>query len=194
MLPWNSHKPPPGGNMTKTKLIGGVAMVLIGAVIGFLLATPAKASEKAGAKSVPTATGQVVYVSAEHRAAGSLAALDLTGYMPSLYRGQWYSVRWEQARKCIMHRESRFNYKAANKSSSARGAYQFLDSQWRDGLVWMMLEESKKQKDGLSSFIKSLRDKPIHAWSRYFQDRAFFTAWRYGAGKKHWSLQGSRCF
>jgi len=180
--------------MTKTKLIGGVAVVLIGALIGFLLASPAKAFEKAEAKSVPTATGKVVYVSAEHRAAKSNVALNMDGFLPSLYRGKWYSARWEQVRECIMHRESRHNYTAANKSSSARGAYQFLDRQWRDGLVWMMLEESKENKDGLRKQIRQLRNKPIHAWSRYYQDRAFFTAWRNGAGKKHWALQGSRCF
>jgi hypothetical protein len=180
--------------MTKTKLLGGLVAVMIGALIGFFLAAPVKASETAYAKSVPTATGQVVHVSAEHRAARSNTALSLVGFMPSLYRGNWYSARWERVRECIMHRESRHNYRAANKSSSARGAYQFLDSQWRDGLVWMMLKESKKTKDGLRKEIRSLRDKPIHAWSRYYQDRAFFTAWRHGAGKKHWALQGSRCF
>jgi len=180
--------------MTKTKLLGGVIGIVIGFLIGFLLAGPVKASETASHKSVPTATEQVVYVSAEHRAAESPVALDLMGYKPSLYRGQWYSARWEQTRKCIMHRESRHNYRAANKSSSARGAYQFLDSQWRDGLVWMMLEESKIRKDGLVNSIKNLRVKPIHRWSRYFQDRAFFTAWRNGNGKNHWALQGSRCF
>ena len=180
--------------MTKTKLLGGVIGIVIGLIIGFLLAGPVKASETAYAKSVPTATGKVVYKSAEHRAAESPVADNMKGFMPSLYRGQWYSARWEQTRECIMYRESRHNYRAANKRSSARGAYQFLDSQWRDGLVWMMLDESKKTKDGLRSEIRELRNKPIHAWSRYFQDRAFFTAWRNGAGKKHWALQGSRCF
>ena len=180
--------------MTKSKLLGGLVAIMVGALIGFFLAAPAKASERAEAKSVPTATEQVVYVSAEHRAAKSLVALDWMGYQPSLYRGKWYSARWEQTRECIMYRESRHNYRAANKRSSARGAYQFLDRQWRDGLVWMMLDESKETKDGLRKQIRQLRSKPIHAWSRYFQDRAFFTAWRNGAGKKHWALQGSRCF
>ena len=93
-----------------------------------------------------------------------------------------------------MKRESRFSYRAANKSSSARGAYQFLDSQWRDGLVWMMLKESKKTKDGLSAEIKTLFDKPIHKWSRYYQDRAFYTAWQNGSGKKHWYYPGHNCY
>jgi hypothetical protein len=180
--------------MTKTKLLGGLVAIMIGALIGFFLSAPAKASDTAYAKSVPTATGQVVYKSAEHRAAESVVALNMMGYRVSLYRGKWYSPRWENIRKCIMHRESRHNYRAANKSSSAKGAYQFLDSQWRDGLVWMMLKESKNNKDGLRDSIKELREQPIHVWSRYYQDRAFFTAWRNGAGKKHWALQGSRCF
>lgn len=111
------------------------------------------------------------------------------GYHPSLYQGKWYAKKWEDERKCIMQRESHFNYKAANKSSSARGAYQFLDSQWRDGLVWMMLDEGGDVKE-----IKSLRDKPIHKWNRYYQDRAFFTAWRHGEGKHHWYYPGHNCY
>lgn len=111
------------------------------------------------------------------------------GFAPSLYQGKWYSEKWEDERACIMWRESRHNYKAANKTSSARGAYQFLDSKWRDGLVWMMLAEGGNKKE-----IKSLRDKPIHKWNRYYQDRAFYTAWRHGEGKNHWSLQGKECF
>jgi hypothetical protein len=111
------------------------------------------------------------------------------GFAPSLYQGKWYSEKWEDERACIMWRESRHNYKAANKTSSARGAYQFLDSQWRDGLVWMMLAEGGNKKD-----IKALRKKPIHKWSRYYQDRAFYTAWRHGEGRNHWSLQRKECF
>jgi hypothetical protein len=111
------------------------------------------------------------------------------GYAVSSYQGDWYSPKWEDVRKCIMYHESRYNYKAANKTSSARGAYQFLDLQWRDGLVWMMLDEGGDTKE-----IKSLRDVPINEWNRYYQDRAFFTAWRHGEGKKHWSLQAHRCY
>lgn len=116
-------------------------------------------------------------------------AASTKGYAQSLYRGKWYDKKWEDERECIMWRESRHNYKAANKTSSARGAYQFLDSKWRDGLVWMMLDEGGNKKE-----IKALRKKPIHKWNRYYQDRAFFTAWRHGEGKNHWSLQGKECF
>ena len=111
------------------------------------------------------------------------------GYHQSLYKGKWYHKKWERSRKCIMERESNHNYKAANRSSSARGAYQFLDSQWRNSLVWMMLDEGGNVKE-----IKSLRKKSIQHWSRYYQDRAFFTAWRHGEGRHHWAYPGSRCY
>lgn len=143
---------------------------------------------------IPVAQATQTPTTHEYRIAHSTDAKDWMGYEPSLYTGKWYSPKHETIRKCVMYRESRFNYRGANKTSSARGAYQFLDSQWRDGLVWMMLDESKKTKDGLTPAIKKLRNKPIHEWNRYYQDRAFWTAWRFGDGKKHWSLQADRCY
>jgi hypothetical protein len=176
----------------KTKLLGGI----LGMAIALSFAVPAIAddSKTVYAKSAPTAVATVAYISQEHRAARSNLAVDMKGFKPSLYRGKWYDKKWESSRKCIMQRESRFSYHAANKSSSARGAYQFLDSQWRDGLVWMMLKESKKHNDGLSGEIKNLFDKPIDKWSRYYQDRAFYTAWQNGNGKNHWYYPGHRCY
>jgi hypothetical protein len=135
------------------------------------------------------ALAAVLHLPADGAALTERLAESTKGYAPSLYKGRWYHKKWERSRKCIMHRESKYDYRAANKSSSARGAYQFLDSQWRDGLVWMMLDEGGNKKE-----IKSLRDKPIHHWSRYWQDRAFFTAWRHGQGKHHWYYPGSRCY
>jgi hypothetical protein len=127
--------------------------------------------------------------------AGPVAATDngglgKIGYAESLYTGKWYSKTIEPVRKCIMYRESRFNYKAANKTSSARGAYQFLDRSWRVSLTWMLMPEHKKHK----SELISLRSKPIHEWSRYWQDAAFFTVWRFGEGRKHWNLQANQCW
>lgn len=119
----------------------------------------------------------------------SRAAYDMKGFEQSLYQGKWYKKKWESKRKCIMWRESRFNYRAANKSSSARGAYQFLDSQWRVSLTYMLMPEHADMKKE----VKALRDKPIHKWNRYWQDAAFYTAWRNGKGAKHWYLTGSNC-
>jgi len=86
-----------------------------------------------------------------------------------------------------MRRESGFRYTAKNKSSSASGAYQFLDTQWRRGLVYMMLTESRKTNDGLTEQIKPLFAQPITKWDRYFQDRAFYTAYAHGKGAAHWA-------
>lgn len=134
----------------------------------------------------------------EYRAAVSKDAKDLKGYEKSLYRGKFYYKDQESFRKCVMDRESNFRYKAANSRSSARGAYQFLDNHWRDGLVHMMIKESKKKDHGLEKRLKRLFDKPIHRWNRYYQDRAFFTALNYNgkwSGKKHWNatVPGTGC-
>jgi hypothetical protein len=135
-------------------------------------------------------------MSIEARRSFAPAAKDLEGWMPSLYRGIHWDPKWKDIRACIMKRESNFRYKAANKTSSARGAYQFLDNNWRDGLVWMMIAESKKTGDGLVNEAKKLRKKPIHKWNRYWQDRAFYTALRNGKGLHHWRHQvpGTGCF
>tara|TARA_A100001388_G_scaffold128927_2_gene95450 strand:+ start:3474 stop:3905 length:432 start_codon:yes stop_codon:yes gene_type:complete len=116
-------------------------------------------------------------------------AQDMRGFEPSLYQGKWYDKKWERNRKCIMKRESRFDYRAANKSSSARGAYQFLDSKWRVSLTHMLMPEHKDRKKE----VKALRKKPIHKWSRYWQDAAFYVAWQNGKGAKHWYYPGSNC-
>lgn len=134
----------------------------------------------------------------EYRSAVSKDAFDKMGYEKSLYRGKYYYKDQEGFRKCVMQRESRHNYRAANRVSSARGAYQFLDSKWRDGLVYMMLKESKKSDDLLNSQLKELFDIPIHKWNRYFQDRAFFTAMNFKgkwSGKDHWNatVPGTGC-
>jgi len=51
-----------------------------------------------------------------------------------------------------------------------------------------MPEHADKKKE-----LLALRKKPIHKWNRYWQDAAFYTAWRNGKGAKHWHLTGSKC-
>ena len=134
----------------------------------------------------------------EFQAAVTKQAEDLKGYEKSLYRGKYYYKGQESWRKCVMRRESNYRYKAKNRSSSASGAYQFLDNSWRDGLVWMMIKESKKTGDDLDPYLRDLFDVHITQWNRYFQDRAFFTALNFEgkwAGKKHWNatVPGTGC-
>jgi len=126
-------------------------------------------------------------------AANSMEAKDWKGYEPSLYTGQHYHSKWAKVRKCIMHRESRSNYRARGTISTASGAYQFLDSQWRISLTYMMIRESRSTADGLISEIKELRQHPIQHWNRYWQDRAFYTAWDNGRGADHWNQTRHKC-
>ena len=101
--------------MTKTKLLGGI----LGMVIVMSTALPAiaePAPNQVYAKSAPTATNQVVKSSHEYRIAQSKDAKDMMGYEKSLYKGEWYNSKWENTRECIMHGESRFNYRSANRT------------------------------------------------------------------------------
>lgn len=118
-------------------------------------------------------------------------ARDLKGIEESLYRGEHYNPqRWEAFRLCVIRRESRGDYRAANPRSSARGAYQFLDNSWRESLVWMLLPEHREL--GLADQVKELRDKPIHRWNRYWQDAAFWTVINAKPGNwQHW--RGGSC-
>jgi hypothetical protein len=97
--------------MTKTKLLGGIlGMVIVMSTSLPSIAVPAP--NQVYAKSAPTATKQVVVSNHEYRMSQSKDAKDMMGYEESLYKGQWYDSRWESTRKCIMHRESRFNYRS----------------------------------------------------------------------------------
>lgn len=126
----------------------------------------------------------------------SAAAQDMHGIEPSIYRGKHYrSDRgMERFRRCVLHRESRGNYRADNGGprggSTAMGAYQFLDGRWRKSLVWMFIAESKETGDGLAGEARDLRRIPIRQWNRYWQDRAFWTALNAAgdwSGRAHWA-------
>ena len=121
------------------------------------------------------------------------AAHDMRGFEPSLYQGKWYSKKWERNRKCIMKRESRFNYRAANKRSSARGAYQFLDRSWRESLVHMLRPEIKRDYPHRRETLESLTGKSIHKWPAFYQDAAWYTVVVKHDGINHWAPVPSAC-
>lgn len=110
--------------------------------------------------------------------------------VPQQYRGVYWFKKAEPFRLCVRHRESRNHY--GSRNSLHFGAYQFK-YKWHDGLIWMMLSESKATHDGLAKQLNDLWHKPINHWSAYWQDRAFWTAYRNGKGAKHWHLTGSAC-
>lgn len=122
----------------------------------------------------------------------------MQGWQSSTYKGKYFSRSQESWRKCVQFRESRHRYGAANSSSSARGAYQFLDSQWRKPLAHMVYPELKKMHGErvAKDIKKTLFANPINKWSREIQDMAFYTVLNYNgkwSGKKHWYLQRSSC-
>lgn len=118
----------------------------------------------------------------------------MQGWKKSVYRGKYYDGSQENWRKCVQKRESHHRYGAKSKVSTASGAYQFLDSQWREPLAHMVYPELKKMygKSTAKSIKERLFDNPISKWSRSIQDQAFFTVLNYNgkwSGKKHWSSQ-----
>ena len=113
----------------------------------------------------------------------------------SLYRGQYWNPALAECREAIMGRESNFNYRAANLTSSARGAYQLLDRSWRESLVHMMRKETRKDYPERLERLEQLNDTPIHRWPRWFQDHAFYrVANGTPNGLKHWSPRPSACW
>jgi len=81
----------------------------------------------------------------------------------------------EQVRACIMHRESRGDYKAIgvwieSLKDRATGAYQFLRSTWHN----------------VTGLPGEARDYPPAV-----QDAAFYKLFANGAGRNHWYLRGA---
>ncbi len=124
-------------------------------------------------------------------ARGSRQAADLLGYLPSLYTGKWYQPKAESVRRCIMSRESHFNYRASN--GTYHGAYQ-MSSALARGATWMMQKEVRKEMgDEGVAIVKALRKVAPNNWNRYWQDRAFWTIWRDGSGAGHWRGGAHSC-
>ncbi len=119
------------------------------------------------------------------------AANDPRGYEPSLYTGKWYMPGLEDTRQCIIERESHANYRASN--GVFHGAYQ-MSAALGDGAAWMMQREVRKELgDQGVDLMQQLRRTTPNNWSRYWQDRAFWTIWRNGAGRHHWGSGISGC-
>lgn len=79
----------------------------------------------------------------------------------------------EKYRDCILHRESRHNYRS--RSSAGQGGYQFIQSTWN---------VTAKRAHRLD--LVGVR--PDRA-SRADQDAMYFSAWRQGNGKFYWSAR-----
>jgi hypothetical protein len=124
---------------------------------------------------------------------GDRQAADTLGWMASLYQGKWFMPAKEDIRRCIMDRESNFNYRAVG-AGTYFGAYQ-MNRGLAVGATFTMQREVEKElgAEGVA-IVKALRGKNPNTWNRYWQDRAFWTIWNQGKGKHHWSGGGVNCF
>jgi len=95
---------------------------------------------------------------------------------------------------CVSHQESRGNYRAIGDNENARGRWQFLDSNWRRGLSYMVakrLMDYGMPKEKMKPLVKHLRSKSIDAWEPIYQDIGFVAAlnakhpW---SGWRHWAV------
>lgn len=104
-------------------------------------------------------------------------------------------ARWETFERCVAERESGDSPTARNSSSSASGTYQFLDTQWRDGLSFMVaarLKEFGMPKAEAKQIRITLQDTHIARWPAVYQ-RIGFNEVVTNNGAHHWRLPGSRC-
>lgn len=124
-------------------------------------------------------------------ARGDRQAANMLGYLPSLYQGRWYMPGKEDVRRCIMDRESNFNYRA--NGGAYFGAYQMSAALARGATYMMQSEVSKEMGAEGVAMVKALRQTTPNNWNRYWQDRAFWTIWAKGDGAGHWRGGGINC-
>ena len=126
-------------------------------------------------------------------ARGFGAARDTKGAMLSLYRGKWFVKKADHRRRCILKRESRADYKAVSVGGKYRGAYQMSRPLMR-GAAWMMMKEVREEMGPKGvAIVKKLFTTKSHLWNRYWQDRAFWTIWAKGEGRRHWRSDVYNC-
>lgn len=135
-------------------------------------------------------------LSREEAAAQASRGVGGRGALPSMYRGLHFHADQEPFRLCVGQREGSFVYPVrGGGGGNYYGTYQF-HRDFQDGAAYMMAGESRRTRDGLRGEALALRSIPINRWSRYWQDRAFYTVLNYRGkwtGRHHWALAGSHC-
>lgn len=86
----------------------------------------------------------------------------------------------ERARKCVRNRESRGNYRIADKKGKWFGAYQ------------LSIQTSNTAAKKMNR--KDLVGVPANKWSRSEQDAAFYIIYNRGFGKRHFIHYSNKCF
>jgi len=104
---------------------------------------------------------------------------------------------------CVSERESHGNYRAVNRDeqgrkqpSSARGRWQFIQSDWGHGLPFMVadrLVQFGMPRRDARQIRKQMAAKPIDKWTPVLQDIGFVAVVTHDGGWRHWALKNSRC-
>ena len=100
---------------------------------------------------------------------------------------------------CVIKRESggtidriQSGVGARNPTSTASGRFQFLDSQWREGLAFMVrdrLVQFGMPNDDARTIRQQLSTQPIYEWHGYWQQIGFVEVITRG-GEQHWKGHG----
>jgi peptidoglycan hydrolase-like protein with peptidoglycan-binding domain len=112
----------------------------------------------------------------------------LRGVYASAYTGAYYDSRYEAKRRCIVSRESHGYYTVRSANGLYNGAYQMTAS-LGVGATKKMLASVAAEVGATTaaSLMAKLRLTTPNKWSRYWQDRAFWTIFNHGAGASHWA-------
>lgn len=111
----------------------------------------------------------------------------------SKYRGKYFRAELAPCREAIARRESGFSYTAKNRSSSASGYYQFLDSSWRVPLTKTLRPEIRKNYPEKLEMLDELDQVPMRYWPKFYQDAAFYTVVVRDNGIRHWAPVPGAC-
>ncbi|MFN8159192.1 MAG: peptidoglycan-binding domain-containing protein [Candidatus Nanopelagicales bacterium] len=138
------------------------------------------------AAAAPAPTGVVLGepVATRNRA----VPYSLRGVYASAYIGSYYDKRFEAKRRCIVNRESHGYYTVRSANGMYNGAYQMTAS-LGVGVTKKMLSSVAAEVGAstAASLMAKLRTTTPNRWSRYWQDRAFWTIFNHGAGASHWA-------
>ena len=167
---------------------------IAGAALAFALGLSliAAAPATATTTSMPTVvTAHTVYLGEPLATRNRAITYSTRGVRPSAYIGRYYNRRLELRRRCIVQRESNGIYTALG---GYYGAYQFGGA-WHSGLIAMMRPSLVREVGATTAgrLLRPLVILPINRWSRYWQDRAFWTVVASSRGLSPWAGGGYAC-
>jgi Transglycosylase-like domain len=169
-------------------LVGVSALTI---ALGMALVAPTQAAVPTASSATATT---VTLVRGEPIASRNRAVTySVRGVRPSAYIGSFYDSRSESRRKCIVKRESNGVYDVRS-GNGYFGAYQMTRGLAK-GATYRMYATLAHEvgKTAALAITAHLRAVGANHWSRYWQDRAFWTIWNHGKGAGNWAGGSHSC-